>query len=442
MSTSDPSFSRFKESNYLPSDVETRKIRDLISLDEQEGLRIDGEIAAAQAIIHQLRHQREEVDTTLAIRRASISPLRRLPPEILGYIFLLTIPYGIRYLRPDSRTSPLLLRETCKAWKAIAESTSNLWSSISFNFNMCNGVEAQLSDGIQGWLLRSSRHPIDIQIVYLLKKHTTDEVPDLDQLFEMLMPFVTRWRYVSLHMPLHMMQRLLGCYESPLLMLHCLELHAFGPADDVPTVFLTDSATAFRHLILHGHFVGSQLLVLPWHQVTYILMKGTPSPNMSIDKCMAIIRQCSCLEYASLKLYSGAQASVSASRPTTHLRLNEFVIIGGSKLVLALLDNLTLPALRNLTIDYGGPLGSGWIRNLLPCLTSFISRSSCPIHSIHLPNHIPCRDAEEADLFVSFVEQFPSLRRVKIQYKKQNCLSSRARELLSSRRSQDKKDAC
>jgi hypothetical protein len=35
-------------------------------------------------------------------------------------------------------------------------------------------------------------------------------------------------------------------------MLHCLELRTFGQVDDVPTVFLTDSATAFRHLILHG----------------------------------------------------------------------------------------------------------------------------------------------------------------------------------------------
>ncbi|KIM91534.1 hypothetical protein PILCRDRAFT_57939, partial [Piloderma croceum F 1598] len=126
MSTSDPSFNRFKDSHYLPSDVETRQIRGLIPLDEQEGLRIDGEISAARGTIRQLRHQREEINKSLTIRRASISPLRRLPPEMLGYIFFLTVP-SIRYLQPNSCASPLILRQICKAWKAIAESMSKLW---------------------------------------------------------------------------------------------------------------------------------------------------------------------------------------------------------------------------------------------------------------------------------------------------------------------------
>ena len=210
-------------------------------------------------------------------------------------------------------------------------------------------------------------------------------------------------------------------------MLHCLELRTFDPVDDVPTVFLTDSATAFRHLILHGHIVGSQLLVLPWHQVTYILMKGKPSPIMSIDKCMAIIRQCPCLEYASLTLYPGPQASVSASCVTTHLWLSEFAIIGRPQLVWALLENLTSPALRNLAINYDRLMENSRIHSLLPRLISFISRSSCTIDSIYLSNYIPWHDAEEeafADLSVSFVEQLPSLRRFKMQYKQESSSES------------------
>jgi hypothetical protein len=434
MSTSDPSFGRFKDSHYIPSDVETRQIRGLISLDEQEALRIDGEIAAAQAIIHQLRHQCEEVDTTLAIRRASISPLRRLPPEILGYIFFLTVP-PIRYLRPNSCASPLILREICKAWKAIAESTSNLWSSINLDFSH-NEVDAQLSDGAQGWLLRSSRHLIDIQIIFPRYSLAADQAPNLDQFFEMLMPFVIRWRYVSLRMSLDMMQRLLGCHAPPLPMLHSLELCLSSDAVNVPTVSLANSATALHHIILRKQIAGSKSLVLPWHQLTRLVMKGLPASNMSVARCTAIIRKCPRLEYASLKLPSYAAAS--ASHPTTHLQLSQIVVTGSCRLVSELLDNLTLPALCRLTMDFGGAQADGWIRHILPHLTSFISRSACPIISIYLPNNLPCRKVKEADLFVSFVEQFLSLRRVDIMHKKKNCLSSRARELLLSRRLRDK----
>jgi hypothetical protein len=438
MSNSDSSFSRFEDSRYLPSDVETRQIQELISLDEQEGLRLDAEIAAAHATVDQLQLQRKKVGMTISIRKATISPIRRLPPEILGYIFLLAIPH-IRYVRPDSRSPPLTLRQICKAWKAIAESTSNLWSSIDLNFNWSKGVESQLSDGIQGWLSRSSSHPINIEIGYQPGFVDGDDVPNLDQLFDMLMLFAIRWRYVSLCIPLHMMQRLLGCHESPLSMLHSLELHSSGPTVDVPTVSLTDSATALRRIILHGHFTGSQWVALPWHQLTHLITKGTPSSDMSVAECMAIIGRSPRLEYGSFRLSFVAQAS--APCPTTHLQLSTFMITGKRRFILTLLDNLTLPALRRLTIDFGGPKGKGWLSSLLPHLTSLISRSSCTINSIYIPNQMPFRDEEREGLFVRFVEQFPSLLRVDIKYGGKHCFPSQVWKLLANRRLQDKTGA-
>ncbi|KAJ7157290.1 hypothetical protein C8R46DRAFT_859860, partial [Mycena filopes] len=56
-----------------------------------------------------------------------LSGLRRLPLEILAYIFLLTIP-SVEETCP--LRSPWILGHICRRWRAIALATPALWSSI------------------------------------------------------------------------------------------------------------------------------------------------------------------------------------------------------------------------------------------------------------------------------------------------------------------------
>ncbi|EFI26541.1 hypothetical protein CC1G_15754 [Coprinopsis cinerea okayama7 len=67
----------------------------------------------------------DEVDGTL------IPPINRLPTEVLGSIFLATLPAR---KKPTISTTevPLLLTDVCNHWRAVARATSQLWSEIEF----------------------------------------------------------------------------------------------------------------------------------------------------------------------------------------------------------------------------------------------------------------------------------------------------------------------
>lgn len=64
-----------------------------------------------------------------ALCRSAISPISRVPNEILQEIFLLCLPLGARFLRSSA---PLLLLQICNLWRSIALSTLDLWSNMAF----------------------------------------------------------------------------------------------------------------------------------------------------------------------------------------------------------------------------------------------------------------------------------------------------------------------
>jgi hypothetical protein len=423
----DPSLGRFRDSHYVPSDVEINRIQEMIPPDEQELARLDEEIAKAKAIVGQLQDKRKGVEMNLSIRKASISPIRRLPPEILSQIYLLTLP-ETRYVKPDIHKSPLILRRICKAWQSIADLTPNLWFSINLQFKTSAETTPNFSPArIAEWLIRSAHHPIAIK--FLFRAGHRGNTPYMHKLVDTLVPFAQRWKFVALSAPISAMQRLLGGHESSLPMLESLELCPDDGLRDGDNLSITESATTLRELILHKE---SRFLTLPWQQVTSLVMLSGIH-NMTIAGCLALIRLLPRLEYSFFKMTLIGE--IEPPGQTVHPELRELEITGSSRLSLALLDHLTLPALRYLTINFKYTQGEGWFRRILPQLTSFISRSSCPIEDIQFPNQTP--DLEEPDSSIDFVEQFPSLLKLRITRKSggMNCLSSRARTLLAERRS-------
>lgn len=59
----------------------------------------------------------------------AMSPIERLPLEILGEVFLHSIPENHRF---SLNAAPLSLCKVCSLWRRLALSLNALWASISF----------------------------------------------------------------------------------------------------------------------------------------------------------------------------------------------------------------------------------------------------------------------------------------------------------------------
>ncbi|KAJ7498133.1 hypothetical protein B0H11DRAFT_1801159 [Mycena galericulata] len=78
----------------------------------------------------QLEEERALLSEYHSQNTAIISPLRRMPSEILGQIFSWTLSPAVL----DVRESPWILTQVCSRWRAVSISEPSLWSRIHIDF--------------------------------------------------------------------------------------------------------------------------------------------------------------------------------------------------------------------------------------------------------------------------------------------------------------------
>ncbi|KAJ2914140.1 hypothetical protein MD484_g6260, partial [Candolleomyces efflorescens] len=79
--------------------------------------------------ISELRSQLTKLEDQLMSYRAVLSPIRRMPAEVLGQIFTLSLPDLLQY---GARGRLLDLQLVCKSWRDAARLTHSLWGALSF----------------------------------------------------------------------------------------------------------------------------------------------------------------------------------------------------------------------------------------------------------------------------------------------------------------------
>ncbi|KAF8195629.1 hypothetical protein K438DRAFT_1826258, partial [Mycena galopus ATCC 62051] len=144
----DSPFANRLNTNYVPSDSETLEIRALLVDPEAQLARIDAQIKEVENTLDQLKTQRASLRQPIDAHRALISPIRRIPQDVLIEIFLSCLPSEHNAII-DPAEAPLVLGRICRYWKSIAYSTPMLWSSLHIpsldhlhmSANMLSGLE-------------------------------------------------------------------------------------------------------------------------------------------------------------------------------------------------------------------------------------------------------------------------------------------------------------
>nr|GAT48716.1 predicted protein [Mycena chlorophos] len=207
------------ESNHAPSDGEARAIRDIIRSKESLFQELTGKIGDAQAeldtalsqaegdadpqvenartVLVGLLQERDATHETLEAHRALLSPIRRLPPEVLGEIFIQCLPKDPPFVQARVDRCPLLLLQVCSNWRETSLCTPALWASIRIDITT-NSCLPNLAF-VKTWLDRSGSCPLSFQINESLQMdHYEEFMTTASSILALYAPHYHRWRNVHL----------------------------------------------------------------------------------------------------------------------------------------------------------------------------------------------------------------------------------------------------
>ncbi|KAL0569859.1 hypothetical protein V5O48_012100 [Marasmius crinis-equi] len=162
-SCSSSPFSHVLDTNYAPSEEEYANIRSLLYEPEQRAATLAQEIQKLQAELDEVQHF---IDRHCSL----LSPVRRVPADILGEIFVQALPSNTLNLAVRAvKDAPLLLTTICHSWREVALKTPRLWNGIhiylprnlpEFSDDQLSFLIQQRKQGVQTWLDRSGALPI------------------------------------------------------------------------------------------------------------------------------------------------------------------------------------------------------------------------------------------------------------------------------------------
>ncbi|KAJ6476738.1 hypothetical protein C8R47DRAFT_657986 [Mycena vitilis] len=379
--------------NNPPADVEIPALAELSRNGRRRIDALNSRIKNLQATLNQLIHERDNVASRTRLCTSVLSPIRRVPPEIICEIFSWTLPRTKRVAGEPPTGAPWYLGQICGVWRQIALGLPSLWSSVAIihtedfaaaDFSPLPLVEAQL--------IRSAHAPLELDFEW--KTDEDHAVPFLDA----LIPHSDRWKSFCLHccasnILLERMRPAKGCFSR----LDSLEIY--------------DSAWVEDNTSSEGMDIFS---VAP--SLTQVLLTNSTfdyfSPTLLVPSAR-IIR------------YSGVQTTdyaVDLLRGTPQLvecGLGFTDIDDG-----LVIQIITLHHLRRLFLEQGSFLARIAAPKLeylscdnLDAIGSFVQRSSCHLTTLVLTQGplTPAPFALPPDSLISLLQHTPALKNLVLQ---------------------------
>ncbi|KAJ7015960.1 hypothetical protein C8F04DRAFT_1168253 [Mycena alexandri] len=353
--------------NYAPSDSEIQEIHSFLEGPLTELALLNTQIEAAQAILDRLSAQREALTDQIDAHKALLSPMRRLPQDILQDIFIACLPTTHNALI-HPRHAPLLLSLVCQRWRWVAHSTPKLWSSFHIpSLSGSDGSEldrpmdvlatstSAFADMVEAWLDRSRTCPLSISFGNPSRFVTASDILLLNQLHNAS----HRIHHLDLYSPSDIFEQV-PWLNAETLVPEVLSISApvIRPAEPElwAAVNVLRSPNLRRVLLQIG--ADGLTLPLPWSDLTDLALscyvRGPPhGPRGGLDYTgsLQLLRRCPNLVRCQLEIT--AEAPFTASSAITLLYLQIFIIAfsyGGLKELAPVIQCLVLPAIRYLTI--------------------------------------------------------------------------------------------
>ncbi|KAJ7062329.1 hypothetical protein C8F01DRAFT_1137178 [Mycena amicta] len=362
-------FSSKLGTNYCPTDDEIHEINNLLLEPSHEIQHLDRKIAEIQKSLDDVVRQRTRLTEYVDAHKALLSPIRRVPLDILSEIFISCLPTE-RNCVMSAGEAPILLGHICSYWREIALSTPLLWASLHFVDPSSNSASTnawrqkaqQRLDAAIIWLGRSGQCPLSISV-----HGPGDDSPGAptpppgDQLEEgptflflqALLPFASQWTHLQFTMPQGnlMLFKSLGARDVPL-------LRSFSFNDDTMGL---DTRFDWSEGSLIEWLRGSQLeqfhlktfgfsprhIPLRWDDLTDLDFDGTHS---NAPEILVVLGRCARLISCGITVGTGDVADGPRGRVEISSLLQFKLRTGWSTSSLEFLDLLWFPNLRDFSL--------------------------------------------------------------------------------------------
>ncbi|THV04323.1 hypothetical protein K435DRAFT_649450, partial [Dendrothele bispora CBS 962.96] len=154
------------------TEEETFRVNQIIHDAERDFASYDAAIAQLEAAISVLKHKRQCLQDYVAKRRSLLSPIRRLPPEILSLIFIIhcrqssnKLSFGILGIHDSSSIS---LSRVSIGWRRVALELPRLWSYLTLHIDHPRRRSQRYTAGFQYllsfYLKRSLQVPLTVRL--------------------------------------------------------------------------------------------------------------------------------------------------------------------------------------------------------------------------------------------------------------------------------------
>ncbi|KAF9484098.1 hypothetical protein BDN70DRAFT_952969 [Pholiota conissans] len=319
----------------------------------------------------------------------------KLPAEVVSTIFTNFAPitvsrdYGIPVNRPEDmhsgmeRTTPLLLAAVCTAWRALAWSTPQLWSTISVDISCVNGA---VVDILREWLNRSGDLPLYIEI------HADLEIDyhklDRHEISNVFAEYAPRWFYMELNTALNFFS-----YIHPSIadarILSTLKVETFSFSETLDFHGIPNLKT-----IPMDVFPVGKLTNLNWKNLTTV-----EGGFRHIDLLFELLSDASCLTHLIFYLMSsinGHNAQTTRNTAVQHDHLTYLNISTWTKPMDFALPWLKFPFLEHLVVP-----------KQTAVVVDLVFSSGCALKT--LDTYVTSDDPAYDTLLIPFLEAIPSL---------------------------------
>ncbi|KAK7029007.1 hypothetical protein VNI00_014717 [Paramarasmius palmivorus] len=165
-------------------------------LDSEQELRdCQAEMNRLQAALLMLEGKQSRLKKNMEKYRYLLSPIRRLPTEILSAIFVLACDGNV--LSPSHSSPAITLSRVCGQWRELSLSLPHLWASMIIRLEDWDESQGALESIVTMFIKRSGTAPLELMLDFAM-------MPPLDP-FPALQPLVwesCRWRSLHLTVPL------------------------------------------------------------------------------------------------------------------------------------------------------------------------------------------------------------------------------------------------
>ncbi|KAJ7631368.1 hypothetical protein DFH06DRAFT_1224340 [Mycena polygramma] len=227
------------DTNDPPADFNISSIREFVSRGSARRAVLDSKIAPLKAELKKLVDERNALDTEIRKHEGAISPLRRLPTEVICIIFTLALPpfaYSSNVM--NVHEGPWVLSAVCSRWRTIALSQPCFWTHLSLDFTNSPPESPSLPallPTLEAQLERSQQSPLHVTFRTFYEM----DIEEREQrVLDLIMLHCDRWETIDFTVPWMLFTS--PCFEDirdELPLLSSLDISVQEFDDDLGSVF-------------------------------------------------------------------------------------------------------------------------------------------------------------------------------------------------------------